>query len=74
MTKHDIIKQNLMEEHKKLVSNGDLVIANQILYLLRRHKAVVGLDDISFEIEKISEKCGCHVYHKSNYEIAYISF
>lgn len=74
MSKQNIVKYKLMETHKKVVRKGDLLLAREILYLLRHHKNVVGLDDVGYQLEIISEECGCNIRYGRNYNCAYISF
>lgn len=74
MLKQNIIKYRLMETHKKLVRRGDLLLAREILHLLRHHKNVAGLDDVGCQLEIISQECGCNIRYGRNYNLAYISF
>ena len=74
MLKKNLIKYRLIEEHMKAVKSGKLVLGREILYLLRKHKTAVGLDDIGNELEMIAEKCGCRISYSRNYCVATIRF
>lgn len=74
MLKKNLVKYRLIEEHIIAVKTGKLVLAREILYLLRKHKTKVGLDDIGCEVEMIAEKCGCRISYSRNYCTATIRF
>ena len=74
MLKNNLVKYKLIEEHMKAVRSGKLLLGREILYLLRKHKTAVGLDDVGNELEIISEKCGCRITYSRNYNVAYIMF
>lgn len=74
MLKKNLVKYRLIEEHMKAVKAGKLLLGNEILYLLRKHKTAVGLDDVGNELEIIAEKCGCRITYSRNYNVAYIMF
>ena len=74
MSKQNIVKYKLMETHKKGVKRGGLLVAREILHLLRHHKNVAGLDNIGCQLEIISQECGCNIRYGRNYNCAYISF
>lgn len=74
MLKKNLVKYRLIEEHMKAVKDGKLLLAREILYLLRKHQTKVGLDDIGNELEMVAEKCGCRISYSRNYCIATIRF
>ena len=74
MLKKNLVKYRLIEEHMKAVKDGRLLLAREILYLLRKRQTKVGLDDIGNELEMVAEKCGCRISYSRNYCVATIRF
>lgn len=74
MLKKNLTKYRLIDEHMKAVKAGKVILAKEILYLLRKHQIKVGLDDIGNELEIIAEKSGCRISYSRNYCIATIRF
>ena len=63
MLEKKILRYKLMDAHRKLVREGKLLEAKDILKLLRKGRIKLGLDDVSWEVERLCEELGCRISH-----------
>lgn len=56
-----IRRYKLMDAHRKLVREGKLLEAKELLRLLRKGSIELGLGDVDWEVERICEKLGCRI-------------
>ena len=65
MLEKKILRYKLMDAHRNLVREGKLLEAKELLRLLRKGRVKLGLDDVSWEIERICEDLGCRIIYSS---------
>lgn len=65
MLEKKILRYKLMDTHRKLVREGKLLEAREVLRLLRKGRVKLGLDDVSWEVERLCEELGCRVHYSS---------
>lgn len=61
MLEKKILRYKLMDAHRKLVREGKLLEARELLRLLRKGRVKLGLDDVSWEVERLCEELGCRI-------------
>ena len=62
----NLIKYRLMDKHIELVNKGEFRVASMILRLLRDKRVTCYLDDISYQVEMICEKCNCRIWYSND--------
>lgn len=65
MLEKKILRYKLMDTHRKLVREGKLLEAREVLRLLRKGRLKLGLDDVSWEVERLCEELGCRINYSS---------
>lgn len=65
MLEKKILRYKLMGAHRNLVREGKLLEAKELLRLLRKGRVKLGLDDVSWEVERICEDLGCRITYSS---------
>ena len=65
MLENKIRRYKIMDAHRKLVREGKLLEARDILKLLRKGRIKLGLDDVSWEVERLCEELGCKIRYSS---------
>lgn len=70
MLEKKIRKYRLMDAHRKLIRQGKLLEARQLLKLLRNGKISLGLRDTDWAVEKLCEDAGCHISYSGRYYTA----
>lgn len=65
MLEKKILRYKLMDAHRNLVREGKLLEAKELLRLLRKGRVKLGLDDVSWEVERICEDLGCRINYSS---------
>ena len=65
MLEKKIIRYKLMDICRKLVREGKLLEAREVLRLLRKGRIKLGLDDVSWEVERLCEELGCKIRYSS---------
>lgn len=55
----------MMDAHRQLVRSGKLEEGKMILQLLRKGRVKLGLDDVSWEVERFCEELGCKIIYSS---------
>ncbi len=66
MLEKKIRRYKLMDAHRKLVKEGKLLEAREVLYLLRKGKISLGLGDVGWNVERLCEELGCRIICKRN--------
>lgn len=66
MLEKKIRRYKLMDAHRKLVKEGKLLEAREVLYLLRKGKISLGLEDVGWNVERLCEELGCRIICKRN--------
>ena len=61
-----ILRYKLMDTHRKLVRDGKLLEAREVLRLLRKGRVKLGLGDASWEVERLCEELGCQIRYSRN--------
>lgn len=69
MLEKKIRRYKLMDAHRKLVKEGKLMEAREVLYLLRKGKISLGLGDVEWNVERLCEELGCRMICKRNGDI-----
>lgn len=71
--KDNLIRYQLIGRHRELVrgSEFDMQVAKRILHLLNRGEIWLGLDDVSWAVERELENAGVHVRSSRNGYSAY---
>ena len=70
MLEKKIRKYRLMDAHRKLIRQGKLLEARQLLKLLRNGTISLGLRDTDWAVEKLCEDAGCHISYSGRYYTA----
>ena len=69
MLKENLRRYKIMEKHIELVRGGEYQAANCILCLLRHDCLSMGLDDVSFRVERILEDAGLRPRYSRNFNL-----
>lgn len=69
MLKENLRRYKIMEKHIELVRGGEYQAANCILCLLRHGCLSLGLDDVSFRVERILEDAGLRPRYSRNFNL-----
>lgn len=70
MLEKKIRRYKIMDAHRKLVREGKLLEARDILYLLRKGRIALGLGDEAWNVERICEELGCRIRYTRGGNIA----
>ena len=70
MLERKIRRYKLMDAHRKLVREGKLLEARDILHLLRKGRISLGLGDEAWNIERLCEELGCRIRYIRDGNIA----
>lgn len=65
MLEKKILRYKLMDTHRKLVREGKLLEAREVLRLLRKGRVKLGLGDVDWEVERLCEELGCRIRYSS---------
>lgn len=60
-----ILRYKVMDAHRDMVKRGKLLEARELLRLLRKGRISLGLDDVSWEVERVCEELGCRINYSS---------
>lgn len=63
MLEERIRKYKIMDIHRQLVRSGNLEVARILLQLLRDSRVHLGLDDDSWDAERICDDLGCYIHY-----------
>ena len=74
MLEKEIRRYKLMDAHRKLVREGKLLEAREILKLLRKGNIKLYLGDVDFAVECLCEELGCRIYYdrRGYYSVVHI--
>ncbi len=67
-----IRRYKVMNAHRNLVRQGKFLEAKEVLRLLRNGRVVLGLDDVSWEVERICEELGCRINYSHRWYTAIV--
>lgn len=62
MLEKKIRRYKLMDAHRKLVREGKLLEAREVLRLLRKGSIKLYLGDVDWTVESLCEELGCKIF------------
>lgn len=65
MLEKKIRRYKIMDAHRKLVREGKLLEAREVLRLLRKGSIKLYLGDVDWTVESLCEELGCKIFYDS---------